>query len=163
MALTDSLRDWLTHLLDRGPDMCPPPPLPELDAQLALGALLVRVAKADRAYLFEELEQIDRILAARGRIGPVEAAKRRATCERLEAAFPDTPTFTALIHDAVPYEERRAMVEALWRVALADGLEEAQEAEMVHLIEAQLGVSPDDSQAAHDAAAHAVAAKRRPR
>lgn len=148
MALTDLLKDWLHWTSDKPT----PPPLPEPDARLALGTLLVRVAKADHAYLFEELEQIDRILAARNGVGPIEAAQMRATCERLESAFPETPKFTQLIRDAVPYEERKGIVQELWQVVLSDGIEEDHEASLVHLIEEQLGVSPEDSDAAHAAA-----------
>lgn len=148
MALTDLLKAWLS----RSPGAPAPPPLPEPDANLALGTLLVRVAKADGAYLFEELDQIDRILALRNDIGPVAAAQMRATCERLDSAFPELPHFTQLIRDAVPYGERVSMVEALWRVARADGIEDHPESDLVHLIETQLGVSPEDSAAAHAAA-----------
>ena len=128
--LISRLRAFL-HLGDSAPA---PEPLPEPDAQLALGALLVRMARADHAILFEEIEQIDRILAERNGIGPVEAAKMRATCEKLDAAMPDTETFVALIRDAVPYDERRTIAEALWKVALADGVEVAQESALAHLI-----------------------------
>ena len=37
--------------------------MPEEDARHALGAWLVRVAKADGAYLFKEIEEIDHLLA----------------------------------------------------------------------------------------------------
>ena len=47
--------------------------LPEADAAHAMGALLVRAAKADDAYLFEEIAIIDRILARRHDLNPVEA------------------------------------------------------------------------------------------
>ena len=71
--------------------------LPEADAQHALGALLVRAAKADKAYLFEEIEHIDDLLAHRYGLNPVEAAKLRAESEKLEEAMPDT---TALARNA---------------------------------------------------------------
>ncbi|MEM9639364.1 MAG: TerB family tellurite resistance protein, partial [Pseudomonadota bacterium] len=65
----------------RKPD---PKPLPQPNAQLALGALLVRVAMADRNYQASEVGQIDRILAATFDLKQLEAAKLRATCEALE-------------------------------------------------------------------------------
>ena len=64
--------------------------LPPLDARLALGALLVRVAKADQAYVYLEIARIDRILGRRYGLNPVEAAKLRATCEAIEQEAPDT-------------------------------------------------------------------------
>ena len=39
----------------------------------------------------------------------------------VEAEAPDTVRFTRAIKDVVPYEERIAVIEALWQVALADG------------------------------------------
>ena len=79
----------------------PPEPaaLPDPDAELALGALLVRVAKADRDYKLEEISLIDRILARLYQHNAIEAAKVRATCEKLHAAAPETDTFAKLIRE----------------------------------------------------------------
>ncbi|MGY3436347.1 MULTISPECIES: tellurite resistance TerB family protein [unclassified Marinovum] len=130
----------------------PKQPLPALDAAHALGALLVRVAKADHVYLFEELEQIDRILALRNGLNPVAAAKMRAECERLEEAVPDTPEFVEKLREAVDYEDRRKIAEALWAVVIADGVQEEHEVALVDLVEEMLGVSIDHSQEAREAA-----------
>ena len=61
----------------RGPST--PTALPEPDEKLALGALLVRVAKSDNHYDAVEIGEIDRILAATFSLNPVAAAKMRAT------------------------------------------------------------------------------------
>ncbi|WP_417524494.1 TerB family tellurite resistance protein [Marinovum sp.] len=147
----------MTHIIDRltryfSGDKPRDQPLPELDAAHALGALLVRVAKADHAYLFEELEQIDRILAHRNGLNPVAAAKMRAECERLEAAVPETPDFVAKLQEAVDYEDRRKIAEALWAVVISDGVREEHEVALVEVIEDMLGVSEDHSQEARAAA-----------
>ena len=126
--------------------------LPEADAQHALGALLVRAAKADKAYLFEEIEQIDDVLAHRYNLNPVEAAKLRAECEKLDEAMPDTAALSAVLQDAINMEEREALVGALWSVVFADGIETAQEDDLLHEVEALLGVSPEVSKRLHDAA-----------
>lgn len=131
--------------------------LPERDMPHALGALLVRAAKADKAYLFEEVEQIDLILADMNGLNPVEAAKFRAECERLEEEIPDTADLAAILHDAIPMAEREACVTALWRVVFADGIEHKEEDELLHAVEATLGVSPDAAKRLHEmaqAAAH---------
>ena len=70
----------------RKPD---PKPLPQPTPQLALGALLVRVALADRTYRAAEVGQIDRILAQTFGLKPIEAAKLRATCEALGDVGPE--------------------------------------------------------------------------
>lgn len=125
----------------------PPAPLPEPDARLALGTLLVRVAMADNAYLFEEVEQIDRILATAYGLRPLDAAKMRATCERLALELPKDTDLAALVREGVSYEHRLEKAEALWRVVLADGLADARETELVELIETQLGIAPEDQDA----------------
>jgi uncharacterized tellurite resistance protein B-like protein len=126
--------------------------LPAADAKHALGALLVRAAKADRAYLFEEVEQIDAILASRYDLNPVEAAMLRAECELLETEMPVTEDLAGILHDAIPAEEREAIVEALWRVVFADGVEVEPEDDLLHEVESALGVSPEVSKRLHDAA-----------
>ena len=68
-----------------------PATLPQPNPQLALGALLVRVAFADEKYRATEIGQIDRILAQTFDLNPIDAAKLRATCEKLERDAPGTP------------------------------------------------------------------------
>ena len=55
-----------------------PAPLNDEDARTAMGALLVRIAKSDGCYAAEEIGVIDRLLAQRYGLNPVEAAKLRA-------------------------------------------------------------------------------------
>lgn len=127
--------------------------LPAVDAQHALGALLVRAAKVDRAYLFEEVEEIDHVLAHMYDLNPVQAAKLRASCEKLEQAMPDTDTLARVLHDAIPLAEREAAVRSLWSVVLADGNEQPEEGDLLHQIEKTLGVSPKRAMHIHAAAA----------
>jgi len=122
-----------------------PAPLPEPDEKLALGALMVRVAKSDHAYKFSEISRIDRLLAGLNGIGPVEAAKMRATCERLDKAAPDTEDFAHLIRETVRFEARIEALEALWEVVLADGKKREEELQVVEEVRAALGLSHQDS------------------
>lgn len=123
----------------------PEPALPEPDEKLALGALLVRVAKSDRHYDAVEIGEIDRILAGTFHLNPVEAAKMRATCEKLDAAAPGTPDFALLIRQNVDYPHRLAMVRALWRVIMADGAHAPEEDATLREIETMLGIDATDS------------------
>lgn len=125
-------------------------PLPEADARTALGALMVRAAKADHAYLFEEVEQIDAVLSKLYELNPVEAAKMRAGCEKLEEEMPATEELASILHDAIRQEDREGAVAALWSVVFADGIERKEEDDFLHAIEAALGVSPEVSQRLHD-------------
>jgi uncharacterized tellurite resistance protein B-like protein len=122
-----------------------PEPLDDGDARLALCALLVRVARTDGDYAPSEIARIDRIAAQRYGLSPFEAAALRRDAEALEAQAPDTVRFTRAIKEAVPYDDRRAVVEALWAVALADGTRDDDEDSLLRLVVSLLGVSDVDS------------------
>ena len=122
-----------------------PDPLDGGDARLAMAALLVRLARADGAYDRDEISRIDKLLTARYGLGPFEVSKLRADAEVLEAEAPDTVRFTRAIKDAVPYEERAAVVEDLWQIALADGERDHEEDALMRLVAPMLGVNDRDS------------------
>ena len=122
-----------------------PTPLPDGDARLALGALLVRVAKTDGHYSEDEMRRIERILGARHGLTPFEATRLRRDAEALESEAPDTVRFTRAIKDAVPYEERLGVIEALWDVVLSDGVRDHEEDALLRLIAPLLGVNDRDS------------------
>lgn len=124
--------------------------LPDPDAELALGALLVRVAQADRDYKLEEISLIDRILARLYQHNAIEAAKVRATCEKLHAAAPDTDTFGKLIRETTDQQERLAALDALWEVVLADGAADEGEVKIVEEARSAMGLSFNDSKAARE-------------
>ncbi|WP_412505449.1 TerB family tellurite resistance protein [Roseovarius sp. SYSU LYC5161] len=137
----------LTRILDafRTPA---PAPLPEPDDALALGALMVRVAKSDRDYRFSEISRIDRLLARLNGVGPVEAAKMRATCEKLERQAPETDRFGHIIRETVSFESRVSALEALWEVLLADAEAHAEELGVIDMAREAMGLSHADSDAA---------------
>ena len=122
-----------------------PAPLADTDARLALTALLVRVARTDDLYEDSEKARIDRITAARYGLSPFEATKLRADAEMLESEAPDTVRFTDAIKDAVPYEDRVGVIEALWQVALADGERDAEEDALLRMVARFLGINDRDS------------------
>jgi uncharacterized tellurite resistance protein B-like protein len=132
--------DLLRRLTTPGPG-----PLAELDQRLALAALLVRVARSDGDFGEEEAQRIDRILSQRYGLSPFEAVQLRAEAETLEAEAPDTVRFTRAIKDTVPYEEREAVIEALWAVVLADGVRDYEEDALLRLVANLLGVNDRDS------------------
>ena len=76
---------------------------------------------------------------ARYGLDPAGAARIRADAEIAEAGAQDTVQFTRLIKEAVPYEERTGVVEALWRIAAADGIN-ADEHGLMRLVAGLLGV-----------------------
>lgn len=131
----------LLRRLTGGPDTGT---LPPEDCRRALAALMVRLARTDGRYTPEEKGHIDRMLVARYAIDAATAAALRAEAETVEAAAPDTVRFTRLIKEAVPYEERVGVIEALWTVALAEGIN-ADERGFLRLVANLLGVTDQDS------------------
>lgn len=121
------------------------PPLPEPTPQLALGALLVRIAMADSDYQAAELAAIDKILGGTFDLKPLEAARLRATCEALERHAPGTPEYAEILRETVPYADRLGLAIAMWQVLLADGEHAAIEEATLHQIEAALGITENDS------------------
>ena len=144
--------DRLSTLFKTKATSAPLPPLPEADIPLALGALLVRVAKSDKTYAVQEISQIDRVLAQYKNVGPIEAAKMRALSERLEASAPDTEEFAAMIKAGVPYQDRLEIIQALWGIVYADGVTHSKEEAVMAVTQTQLGIEPADCDAAKTAA-----------
>lgn len=122
-----------------------PAPLDQADARLALTALLVRLARSDGHYSADEIARIERIACARFGLDAGGARSLREAAEQLESEAPDTVRFTRAIKDAVPYEDRIGVIEALWQVALADGVRDAGEDALIRLAANFLGVSDRDS------------------
>jgi len=119
--------------------------LPAEDQRIAVAALLVIAAHADHDYADAERAQIDRVLAERYGLAPDVAAKLRAQGEAAEAASHDMYKFTALIKTGVPYEERSSVLEALWRVVLADETREMHEEALMRRVTDLLGFDTRDS------------------
>lgn len=122
-----------------------PAPLADSDARLALTALLVRVARSDNDYDADEVLRIEEIARDRYGLSPSAATALRADAEELEAQAPDTVRFTRAIKDAVPYEDRLGVIEALWKVVLADGTRADEEDALLRLVASLLGVEDKDS------------------
>lgn len=123
-------------------------PLHDEDARLAMTALLVRLARADNEYAAAEIHRITQVIMARYKLAEPEAIALRETAETLEQEAPDTVRFTRAIKDRVAYEDRIAVVESLWQVALADGNRDAEEDALLRLVVSLLGVTDVDSASA---------------
>lgn len=131
-----------------------PEPMADGDARLALCALLVRVARSDGDYAASEIARIDAVLRARYGLDAAGAAALRSEGETLESEAPDTVRFTRAIKEAVPYDDRRAVIEAIWAVALADGGRASEEDALLRLVASLLGVTDQDSARARQKASN---------
>lgn len=125
-----------------------PEPLPDPDARLALGAMLVRIARSDGDYADVEIAQIDKSMMARYNMGPAQAAALRAQCETLEAEAPDTVRFTRAIKDAVSHEDRLSVVADMWAVVMADGVRDEAEDSLMRMVVNLLGITDQESHTA---------------
>ena len=130
-----------------------PEPLADTDARLALTALLVRIARSDNDYARAEVATIERILAARYRLDARETSALLIEAEALEAQAPDTVRFTRAIKEAVPHDDRLAVVESAWAVVLADGDRADEEDALMRMVASLLGVNDRDSNLARQKAA----------
>lgn len=135
-------RNLISRLFDQDP---PSRPLQGQDAEVAIAALLVRVARADDRYTPEESARIDQILARRRGLDLAEAAERRAAAEMIEAEAPDTVRFTRQIKDRIALEDRSGVLAALWEVTYIDGERAPDEESMVRLVAGLLGINDRDS------------------
>lgn len=135
-------RNLLTRLFSDEP---PSALLSGQDTEVAIAALLVRLARADDHYGAVEILRIDQILARRRNLTMAQAAERRAAAEMIEAEAPDTVRFTRLIKDRISLEDRQAVIGAMWEVAYADGRRSPHEETLVRLAAGLLGVNDRDS------------------
>ncbi|MFD2173563.1 TerB family tellurite resistance protein [Rhodobacter lacus] len=122
-----------------------PDPLTADDAEMALAALLVRLARSDDHYGDAERAHIERVLAMRAGLSPAEAQTLRMEAETVEAEAPDTVRFTRALKDKIAYEDRIGVIEAMWQVALADNARAPEEDALIRLAANLLGVSDRDS------------------
>ncbi|MBU2982758.1 TerB family tellurite resistance protein [Lentibacter algarum] len=123
------------------------------DARLAMIAVLVRIARADHDYAEVEKLRIDAISQARYGLDKSAAMALRAEAELLEAEAPDTVRFTRVIKEAVPYDERQAVLQTMWSVVLADNTRDTHEDVLMRMVANLLGVSDRDSALARQQAA----------
>ena len=133
------------NLLSRLLDAAQPAPLSAQDAEVAIAALLVRIARADDHYGEVEKHRIDQVLARRRGLDSAEAAERRAAAEMIEGEAPDTVRFTRTIKDRIELADRHDVLAAMWEVTYADGERSADEETLVRLVAGLLGINDRDS------------------
>lgn len=100
-------------------------------ARVAIAAILIEAAMADGIYATEEQSLIGQILSRRFNLSPTEAEALRAEGHAAQSDATDLVRFTRVVKDAVPYEERVGVIEAVWRVIYADGDRDYEESALV--------------------------------
>ena len=115
------------------------------DARLAIASVLVMAARADGKYDAPEAAIIDRVLGKRFALNAELARGLREQGEEAEAEAIDIYQFTKAINEAIPLDDRIAIIEELWGVVLADGVRDPHEDTLMRQIVDRLGLSPMDS------------------
>lgn len=135
----------LADLLRRLSGQSDAAPLAAEDARIAVAALLVSAAHADHDYSDGERAAIERVLADRYGLDAKAARALREDGEAAEHAATDIYRFTSLIKQNVAHEERAGVLEALWRVILADAEREMHEEALMRRVTDLLGLDPRES------------------
>lgn len=99
--------------------------------RIAIAAILVEAARADDQYLDAERAMIDGILMDRYGVDTAGAKALREDGEAAQAEATDIVRFTRVLKDAIPYEDRVSVIEAVWRVVYADDDRDADEANLI--------------------------------
>jgi len=120
-------------------------PLTKNEERIAVAALLVSAAQADHEYKETERAQIERVLAARYGLDAGAASALRLEGEAAEAAATDLYRFTSMVKKEIAHEERAAVIEAMWRVVLADSEREKHEDALMRRVTDLLGLDPRES------------------
>ncbi|MCY4151574.1 MAG: TerB family tellurite resistance protein [Aestuariivita sp.] len=113
--------------------------------QVALAALMVRIARADGEYTRDEATEIDRFLIKRFDLTLETAENLRGEAEAFEAAATDTVRFTREIKQSVNYDDRLSVIEGLWTIALADDNRDHNEDAVIRLATNLLGITDVES------------------
>ncbi len=115
------------------------------DGRLAIASVLVMAARADGKYEAAEEAMIDHVLTTRFKLSADQARGLREEGEAAEAEAVDIYQFTRAIKEAIPYDDRLAVVEELWGVILSDGERDPFEDTLMRQVVDRLGLSPMDS------------------
>lgn len=113
---------------------------PEIDPHVAATALLVEAALADGIYADCEQEQILTTLGVAFSLDAEKAKSVLDKAEELAETAVDHHRFTKVVKTCLSEQERVALIEELWMVALADGEKSPFEDAFVRRIAPLLGI-----------------------
>ena len=112
--------------------------------KLSTALLLVEVERADFAEDITESAATLRLLREHFELSDEEAALLVQEARRTADHAASLQAFTRRLHEALTYEEKQAIVEMLWKVALADSHLDKHEDHVVRKIADLLYVSHSD-------------------
>ena len=93
----------------------------ELDTvQFCVAVLVTEIARADHEYKAAETDEIHRQLAAEFSLSEEQTLKLIEAAQRAVENAVSLHEFTRTLHSDMSYTEKEAVIEMLWRIALAD-------------------------------------------
>jgi len=107
---------------------------PQRQVELATAALLVEMSRQDDVVAEEERSAIAMALEQRFELSPEESRTLMGLAREEAQDATDYFRFTSIINDRFTLEQKVEVVEALWRVAFADGVLDKYEEHMVRKI-----------------------------
>jgi uncharacterized tellurite resistance protein B-like protein len=134
--------DSLQELIDKFTGAAPEESPAQRDQALRLAAavLLVEVMRADASVVPAERKAVRSALVKRLGIEELDLAVLIAQAETQSKKANDYFHFTSRINDHCSQEDKAALVEAMWGVAYADGLLDANEIHVISKIAGLLNV-----------------------
>lgn len=127
---------------------------PTYDSRTAVAALLVRAAKSEGTYSYDEIRAIDRSLARHFGLNVIEAMKLRAAGEKLDRAEIDPQSMITAIRDSLAPEERFGVLSGLWEVVLTSETRTKSLDDLLTKARRGFGIRRAESQIARE---HAIA------
>ena len=116
----------------------------EQELQLATAVLLIEVARADFSEAEIEIEAVADLLQAHLGVSRHDIASLVDEAKRQADHSASLQAFTRQLHEELSVEEKRSVIEMLWRVALADSTLDKHEDHLIRKIAGLLYVSHSD-------------------
>ena len=135
MDMLSSLREFLGALRPAKPDQSPASP------ELACAVLLVEVMRAEPQITDAERQVAMAALGKRFPLPEAELARLVGDAEEASRTAGSFHEFTSQLNEALPQEQKVAVVETLWEVAYADGAIDAHENHIISRIAGLLHVT----------------------
>jgi uncharacterized tellurite resistance protein B-like protein len=124
----------LARLLDSTLARHDDPPRREMAIKTATAALLMEVARADFDSASAEMKTVERLLAEQFQLTPDETRDLMEAAKTASDQSASLYRFTHAVHEHLDAEEKRRVIEMLWRVALADRTLDKYEDSLMHKI-----------------------------
>jgi len=116
----------------------------EHELELATAVLLVEVARADFSEDEVEIEAVADLLATHLGVSKEEVAQLVDEAQRQADHSASLQAFTRQLHEELSIEEKRHVIEMLWRVALADAKLDKHENHLIRKVAGLLYISHSD-------------------